>query len=520
MNQLWKFLGSRPQMVLLFVILALVLLPVAVWLDLRRLSDESLSKRALNLDIIISEIREYYTKNVIGRVQANQGKVQPSNEYHRVSGGIPIPATLSIELGEVIGAKVGDIKYRFISDYVFENRIPHDLDAFETRALRSFRAGDAGGSVISEFSGSLFNRQVRIATPVIMSGTCVSCHNAHPESPKKDWAVGDVRAIQEVMVAQPIATNLFSFPYLFIYLTAAGIFGFAFARLQWKQAKYFESLNDELEEANSFLGSVSAKISKYLPPQIYKSIFSGEKDVVISTERKKLTIFFSDIKDFTLSTEHLQPEEVTSLINEYFSEMAAIASDHGATVDKFIGDAMLAFFGDPESKGVKQDARACLGMAIAMQKRLTELGAEWRARGIERPFRARMGISTGYCNVGNFGSADRMDYTIIGAEVNLAARLQSIAEPGGIVLSYETYAHVHDMVQATQLEPITLKGVTRELIPYKVENLSSEKPVRGSVIDVNDPGFRVFVNMEELDEPGRDRVQRILSDTLEKIRNG
>lgn len=234
MDKLWKFLVDRPQMVLLFVILALVLLPVAVWLDLRRISDESLSKRALNLDTIISEIRGYYSKNVIGRAQANQGKVQPSNKYHSVSGGIPIPATLSIELSEVIGAKVEDIRYRFISDYVFENRMPHDLDAFETRALQSFRAGDRGGLVVSEFSGSLFNRQVRIATPVVMSGTCVNCHNAHPESPKKDWAVGNVRGIQELMIAQPIAADLFSFTYLFTYLTAAGIFGFAFARLQWQ----------------------------------------------------------------------------------------------------------------------------------------------------------------------------------------------------------------------------------------------------------------------------------------------
>ncbi len=520
MDKLWKFFVDRPQMVMILVMLALVMLPVAVWLDLRRISDQSLSQRALNLDAIISEIRGYYSKNVIGRVQANQGKAQPSNNYHRVSGGIPIPATLSIELGEVIGAKVGDIKYRFISDYVFANRISHDLDAFETTALRSFRTGDSNGLVVSQFSGSLFNRQVRIATPVVMSGTCVNCHNTHPESPKKDWAVGDVRGIQEVMITQPIAANLFSFTYLFIYLTAAGIFGFAFARLQWRQAHHFERLNNELEEANSFLSSVSMKISKYLPPQIYKSIFSGEKDVVISTERKKLTIFFSDIKDFTLSTEHLQPEELTSLVNEYFSEMEAIASNHGATVDKFIGDAILAFFGDPESKGVKQDARACLNMAIAMQKRLIDLSAEWKARGIERPFMARMGINTGYCNVGNFGSSDRMDYTIIGAEANLAARLESIAEPGGIVISYETYAQVRDMISVTQLEPITLNGITREIIPYKVENLFNEDLVeKRAIIDVNDAGFRVFVDLEKLDQAGRDQAQRILSDTLKKIKN-
>ena len=90
-------------------------------------------------------------------------------------------------------------------------------------------------------------------------------------------------------------------------------------------------------------------------------------------------------------------------------------------------------------------------------------------RGIEQPFRARIGINTGFCNVGNFGSNDRMDYTIIGAEANLAARLQSIAQPDGIVLSYETFMLVRDLVRAHPLEPITLKGIAHPVVPYAVE---------------------------------------------------
>ena len=132
---------------------------------------------------------------------------------------------------------------------------------------------------------------------------------------------------------------------------------------------------------------------------------------------------------------------------------------------------MLIFFGDPETKGEAEDARACLRMALDMQRRLAQLNAKWRNAGIEQPFRVRMGINTGYCNVGNFGSADRMDYTIIGAEANLAARLQSIAEPGDIVISYETYALVRDMVVAQALPPITMKGISREVVPYAVKGV-------------------------------------------------
>ena len=194
------------------------------------------------------------------------------------------------------------------------------------------------------------------------------------------------------------------------------------------------------------------KIAKYLSPQIYKSIFSGQKDAAIATERKKLTIFFSDIEDFTATTERLQPEDLTALLNEYLTEMSAIALQarrHRRQVHR--RRASWCSSATPTRKGVEEDAKACLRMAVDMQQRLAQLNRMWRERGIEQPFRARMGINTGYCNVGNFGSDDRMDYTIIGAEANLAARLQSIAEPGGIVLSYETYALVRDLVRARPL---------------------------------------------------------------------
>ena len=232
-------------------------------------------------------------------------------------------------------------------------------------------------------------------------------------------------------------------------------------------------MNSELETANDFLASLSMKISRYLSPQIYKSIFSGQKDVTIHTERKKLTIFFSDIKNFTATTERLQPEtDHRSCSTSISPRCRRSRSQHGGTIDKFIGDAMLIFFGDPETKG---DARGRAGLPADGGRRCstgspssTPNGA---ARGIEQPFRARMGINTGYCNVGNFGSADRMDYTIIGAEANLAARLQSIAEPAASSISYETYALVSDIVAAHALPSITMKGISREVVPYAVDQL-------------------------------------------------
>src|SRR5690606_29909076 len=141
--------------------------------------------------------------------------------------------------------------------------------------------------------------------------------------------------------------------------------------------------------------------------------------------------------------------------------MSKITLEHGATIDKYVGDAFLAFFGDPETRGVKEDAMACVNMAIAMQRRMRELQAEWRESGLQKPFQLRIGINTGYCTVGNFGSEDRMDYTIIGSEVNLASRLQSHAELGGILMSHETYSLVRELVLAEERKPIRAKGIAK-----------------------------------------------------------
>ena len=226
-----------------------------------------------------------------------------------------------------------------------------------------------------------------------------------------------------------------------------------------------------LDERNQTLEQLAAKLAKYLSPQVYRSIFTGRRTVEIATERKQLTVFFSDIADFTRTTEALQPEDLTYLLNSYFAEMSAIALAHGATIDKFIGDAILMFFGDPDSKGVTEDARACVRMAVAMQRGMIELEQTWHQRGFEQPFRIRMGIHTGYCNVGNFGSEDRMDYTIIGRPVNLAARLQTAADPNGILVSFETHALVSEIVDAEERQPIHVKGIDRPIRTFAVTAL-------------------------------------------------
>ena len=212
-----------------------------------------------------------------------------------------------------------------------------------------------------------------------------------------------------------------------------------------------------------------------------------------------MTVFFSDIASFTETTDHLESEELTNLLNEYLTEMSTIALDYGATIDKYIGDAIVAFSGNPETKGVKQDAQACVLMAIEMQRRMRTLEQQWRDAGVERPFRIRVGISTGFCTVGNFGSKDRMDYTIIGNEVNLAARLESSSELGGILLAHETYSLVKDIVAAEEQEPVSAKGFAEPVRNYKVVGAYDELIAEGHLLRKQKDGITLEVDLQRHD---------------------
>ena len=363
------------------VLLLLAGLPVAVWLDLRSLSEHALHSQADELGAAINTMRSYYGQNVVGRVLNSTTPTQVIHNYHDVVGAIPIPATLSIELGTAITSQGGNIGYRFFSDYPFLHRAPHAFDDFERHALATLRQDPKAR--IYDISGSIFDRQIRMVTPVLMGEACVACHNSHPESPKRDWKVGDVRGLQEITIRQPIAANIFAFKYLTalssVRCRGGRCLHLAPAAPGGDYWRHQPPARGDQRLPRPALGQAR----QVLPPQLYRSLFSGDKDVVIATERKKLTIFFSDIVNFTATTERLQPEELTRLLNEYLSEMSAIAARHGGTVDKFIGDAMLVFFGDPDTKGVAEDAKAArrhgAGDAAAAGGTRREL-APWRHR--------------------------------------------------------------------------------------------------------------------------------------------
>ena len=238
---------------------------------------------------------------------------------------------------------------------------------------------------------------------------------------------------------------------------------------------------------------ILGKLSKYFSPQVFSSIFTGELDVKIDTRRKNLTIFFSDIKGFTSLTEKLEPEQLTNLIADYLTEMTDIAMKYGGTVDKYIGDAIMIFFGDPDTRGIKIDAVSCVKMALEMLTRLSVIKKKWESQGISDNLSIRIGIHSDICTVGNFGSKDRLDYTVLGNGVNLASRLEGLAKPNTILISDSTYNIIKEEIDCTASEEVKVKGKLQPVKTYKVNDVLSGH--RNTDIFYEDEGF--LLNIEE-----------------------
>ncbi len=270
---------------------------------------------------------------------------------------------------------------------------------------------------------------------------------------------------------------------------------------EWHLRKEREELLEQkirdreiIEEKSRQLESLATRLAKYLSPQVYQSIFSDTGGQHSAYARKNLTIFLSDIVQFTDLSDTLEPERLAKVINSYLSEMATIALDCGGTVDKFIGDAVLVFFGDPESEGETEDALKCVEMAIRMRTRVAELQKYWQKLGVSRGLHVRMGIASGFCTVGNFGSEQRLDYTVLGSPVNLAARLQGTAEPDAILIDENTHSLIEGHVSCEFIDQITPKGFVRPIQVYQVGDFLSEEH-RDRRRQLSQVGERVEVNV-------------------------
>jgi class 3 adenylate cyclase len=278
-----------------------------------------------------------------------------------------------------------------------------------------------------------------------------------------------------------------------------------------------EARTKELHQKTNALERLSNQLSKYLSPQVYQSIFDSKQEARLVSARKRLTVFFSDIVGFTAAADRLESEELTQLLNHYLTEMSQIAIAYGATVDKFVGDAIVIFFGDPETQGNKDDALSCVKMAIAMRTKMRDLIGVWQSMGIEFPLHCRMGINTGYCTVGNFGSEDRMDYTIIGGTVNLAARLESAAQPDEILVSYETYALIKDEIYCEEMEPMTVKGISHAITTYRVIDLVENIDDHNKVVRTESKNLKLDMDISKMSPEERSEAAKLFEAMVKRL---
>lgn len=213
---------------------------------------------------------------------------------------------------------------------------------------------------------------------------------------------------------------------------------------------------------------------KFVPSELVESLMGSGQEASLGGESREITIFFSDIAGFTTITEKLQPDEIVELMREYLSAMTDEVVNGGGTVDKYIGDAVMAFWGAPRVNA--KHARAACQVALACQERLRELRKKWKTEG-SPVFDVRIGIHTGDAVVGNFGSERRLNYTVIGDSVNLASRLEGLNKQYStdIMISEHTFLAA-DGVLARPIDLVSVKGKSEAVLVYELLAMDDSDP--------------------------------------------
>ncbi len=284
-----------------------------------------------------------------------------------------------------------------------------------------------------------------------------------------------------------------------------------------KQSRVLESQSEELQAQIKEYKLQAYELSRFLPSSAKIQLEKKKKPKI---ERKPITIFFSDIVGFSSLSEELEAETLSNVLSSYLAEMSDIVAQYNGTIDKFIGDAIMVTFGDDSTttQGVKKDAIACVSMAISMGKRMRELQATWAEMGIKKPLQIRMGINSGYCTVGAFGTSQHLDYTALGVHVNLASRLESAGKPEDILISHETWNLVKDTILCKDRGQIKAKGFTHPVQVYQVINHRKELGSNQSYYSKTIDGFSMHLDMQKVKNYDREKVISTLELAAKKLK--
>lgn len=338
----------------------------------------------------------------------------------------------------------------------------------------------------------------------------------------KKWAIDNVAFFVGVgftfLIREP--QLVFSDKLEISAVSLIGIFTYfcAYALYAHNRIHKLELGNKKLVNEQTLYKLRTYKLARYLTPTVWKAVNEGrEQD--LSTERKRVTVFFSDIMGFSALSEELEAETLTDILNTYLTEMTKIATKHKGTIDKFMGDGVMIVFGDNESAGIKTDCLRCVAMSIEMRRKMKELQTKWYNQGIKKPLQIRMGINTGYCTVGSFGTNHYMDYTVLGTHVNLASRLESAASPGEILVSHETWALIKDVVMCRDKGEISAKGFSHPIKVYEVADFRKDLGKQQSYFEHNSEGFSMHLDLDKIRNYDKDKVIIYLERAADKLRD-
>ncbi|WP_216595676.1 adenylate/guanylate cyclase domain-containing protein [Myxosarcina sp. GI1] len=428
----------------------------------------------------LKEVVDVYSDDVVDRVKH---KVPVSENYPTIEGAIPIPPTYSIVIGERISEQKGNFRFRVYSDYPFPSRVEDGTggvqDKFEQDALTYLR-NNPGDSFyrMENYNNRL---SMRYGMPILMKASCISCHNTHPQSPKTDWRIGDVRGVMEL--TQPLDKfmeqnqdhiNELSLKLGGLSMLSLLGIGLVIGRLrqatkelEWKvksRTAQLTEANANLEERNGLIRQV---FGRYLSNDIVTILIkdAAEKKLKLGGERRKITILTSDLRGFAAIAEQFSPEEVIKILNIYLEYMADVISEYQGTIDEFMGDGILVLFGAPVAK--ENDAIRAVACACAMQLKMGAVNERMKQMGLPT-IEMGIGINTGDAVVGNIGSEKRTKYGIVGSQVNLAYRIESYTTGGQILISESTFKEVKSIVKIAGQKLVTVKGIEQPIWIYDV----------------------------------------------------
>ena len=227
------------------------------------------------------------------------------------------------------------------------------------------------------------------------------------------------------------------------------------------------SLHNEVEQKRRLLFRL---LNRYMSEEIVTTILEDpEKRLKLGGEKREVAILFADIRGFTSFSEGTTAERVVEVLNECFHDITEVVFKHKGTFDKYVGDCILAFYGAPISYG--DDLERCIQTAIEMQRIFEEISSRWTDPALKN-LGLGIGINFGEVVVGNIGSERLMDYTIIGDQVNLAQRLEQVAQRGQIVISEAAYTRLNGSIRACEMPPVALKGKREPVTAYLIEGIN------------------------------------------------